>query len=506
MEGSNWIKSETFSASENISGNEFGYDLSFQGTVLAVGAPGIDHIEYGIDIGGVFLFEKIDGNWSSQLIRPNDLNEGDRFGHTVALLGDLLFVGSQFGEGSSINSGLVYVYQKSGPNWLLKEKIVPPPLDDCEQFSSALYAFDDLLFVGSPAGSNGMKVHAYRFTQPNLPLEFVTSININDESINFHSELELAAFPGFLAVGIPEHSLIQNDSGAIQIFSNPSWQMASNPEPPPIWVDGLRSSFEIDEDSQPHMKYQFSAISPFEDDLILWSILESNASDENFEINSTNGEFTYFIEGNFSGSHAFTVVASSNNKSISHPFVVEVNEQEDIPVLLFPNSSILNAFKDEPLEVEFVTYDADGDFVVLSLSNPAELPSGLIFESNLLSGTPNEEGSFNMNFNISDGSNSRQISIELPVYPANQPPQIEFNNELISNLQINLDEDFNLDSWVEAINSLRIYDPDDENITIKIHEPPARELSFYQIIIVNLVVLHFCIFLNSINMEMNPLF
>ena len=76
---------------------EFGYDLDLSENFLVVGAPGFDDAISGDDSGAVFIFDYTGTDPTPILITPDDLSSGDRFGHSVKIYENKLFVGSIYG-------------------------------------------------------------------------------------------------------------------------------------------------------------------------------------------------------------------------------------------------------------------------------------------------------------------------------------------------------------------------------------------------------------------------
>ena len=66
----------------------------------------------GTNSGAVYVYDLADGSLKYSLANPNATGTagGDRFGYDVALHGDYLVVGAMYDEGTSVESGTVYVY------------------------------------------------------------------------------------------------------------------------------------------------------------------------------------------------------------------------------------------------------------------------------------------------------------------------------------------------------------------------------------------------------------
>jgi hypothetical protein len=132
------------------SGNNFGVtglDLSADGLNLAVGAT-IQNT-----VGAVYIYANVAGVWTLQglPIEVTDLLSPDpRFGYSVSFSGDAstLAVGA-FRDNTT--EGAVYVFTRTGTNWVKREKLIGPPYqgDVYQGASVALSSEGSTLAVGS---------------------------------------------------------------------------------------------------------------------------------------------------------------------------------------------------------------------------------------------------------------------------------------------------------------------------------------------------------------------
>ncbi len=114
LENGDWNFKGAFAADDTNNGDEFGNSLSINGSSLVVGAWKHDH--NGIwNSGAAYVFEWADGNWqqSRKLVSSTSfgsLSSWNQFGSSVDLDGANLVVGSAFEDGSSEDSGAVYLF------------------------------------------------------------------------------------------------------------------------------------------------------------------------------------------------------------------------------------------------------------------------------------------------------------------------------------------------------------------------------------------------------------
>lgn len=139
----------------------FGADVAIDGDWAVVGAPeGV--AEPVTESGKAFVFHRDEGGpgaWGMVAELSADLvSNGDRFGQSVEISGDTVFVGAPWDNGTRwASSGAVYVFgrDEGGPNaWGFQRRLTPEDSDHRALYGWALSVRGDTLVVGAPnAGS-----------------------------------------------------------------------------------------------------------------------------------------------------------------------------------------------------------------------------------------------------------------------------------------------------------------------------------------------------------------
>lgn len=106
----NWGEVKKILASDGQQGDEFGRSVAISGGTVVVGAE-----KHDMEIGAVYVYERDSGginNWGeTHQLAPSDGLIQDRFGHEVAISGDVVAAGSaMIDTGTLTNTGSVYVY------------------------------------------------------------------------------------------------------------------------------------------------------------------------------------------------------------------------------------------------------------------------------------------------------------------------------------------------------------------------------------------------------------
>lgn len=141
---------------------DFGYSLDLDGDTLAVGAahetlsgPGLPTV---VEAGAVYIFERNEGGpdtWGQVAhLQPEDATETQRFGASVVLNGEDLWVGIPDADhGSSNDRGSVVRYGRNhgGPDaWGLVTTIEPDGAVSYDHFGTSLATLDDRLLASAP--------------------------------------------------------------------------------------------------------------------------------------------------------------------------------------------------------------------------------------------------------------------------------------------------------------------------------------------------------------------
>lgn len=247
--GAVWERRDYVKAAPAIPDARFGGSvaLSRDGSVLAVGASGVDESE---DFpGAVYVFERSGSKWlqrASWPSGPSTQGPNEQLGQSVALSADgaILAAGApgpavdgQFPDAG--DPGKVHVYMRTGPTWdattATDTKLSNPrgtPMGMGEQFGCgvALSADASVLAVSAPFGDNpGREGRVYMFTREGTMWQSRSVVmaenpNMKDE---FGERIALSGDGAILAVGAhfedgdgqdPQANTVMN-SGAVYVFA-----------------------------------------------------------------------------------------------------------------------------------------------------------------------------------------------------------------------------------------------------------------------------------------------
>ncbi|NNF42524.1 MAG: hypothetical protein HKN62_05670 [Phycisphaerales bacterium] len=160
-----WEFETTLFAPDGATNDLFGWSVTLDGDVIAVGAYLDDHV--ASNAGSVYVFRWDGALWQfEQRLAASDALTGDEFGQAVAAGTDLIAVGAaRRDEAGLTNTGAVYVYRWDGVSWNEEVKLVPPAPAEHDRFGEAVAASGERVLVGAPlvdhVGLNSGVVRAY---------------------------------------------------------------------------------------------------------------------------------------------------------------------------------------------------------------------------------------------------------------------------------------------------------------------------------------------------------
>jgi hypothetical protein len=465
-------------------GNEFGYSLSFSGDRIAVGAPGEDDL-LRQDCGAVYLFE-VDGNHvENNKVLPIGRTDGGRFGHTVMFEDKFLFVGAPYGDGRSLKSGLVHIFQfdQENSSYVENSTLLPPNEGASQKFSQNLFALGNFVFISSPGSESYGVVYVFKRSDATGDWNLVNSIKLNQlsDKLSKGENISLFVRNGILAVGLEKESSEEVESGAVKLLFNPAWDATSDPQIPPFFSNNDLLEFYMEEDAS-EIVLDFNASLPGGETSLLWEITSSSAfiSEEHFDINSSSGAFTFSPPLDFNGRIAFKLSLHSGLQKVEHDFEIIVTPVSDYPHFVDftstdnPSPQLPVATVGEDYNYTFNLFDADGDELFLTLEN-GELPQGVTLSGHLLAGLPQDDGNYTFQLTLSDGVSDINKSFTIEVFSENTQPIVSWDGvPLTSPATINLQlvENFSSLEWKESIESLNVTDQVGQNLSLEILEQP----------------------------------
>ena len=150
----NWGQMAILTASDTQDGDEFGCSVSISGDYVVVGALFKD--DAGSDRGAAYVFYRDQGgadNWGQiAKLTASDAADSDHFGNSVAISGDYVVVGVYHEDGGGTDYGAAYVYGRNhggDDSWGQMAKLTASDAADGDEFGCSVSISGDLAAVGA---------------------------------------------------------------------------------------------------------------------------------------------------------------------------------------------------------------------------------------------------------------------------------------------------------------------------------------------------------------------
>lgn len=165
--GASWTIQARIDNAGTPSGDGFGSASALEDTTLVVGAPDDDTVA-GRDSGAVYIFERVGPAWElrQKLLPPPGMSpspwDGPLFGTSVALSGDRLAVGAPRAH----QQGRVLVFTRAAGAWSLAAELAQSDPSSYAEFGAAVALRGTRLLVGAPQAEAGWRSGAvYAFEE-----------------------------------------------------------------------------------------------------------------------------------------------------------------------------------------------------------------------------------------------------------------------------------------------------------------------------------------------------
>lgn len=226
--GSNWV-SATEDAILSVSipdfGDYFGHTVAIDSDVIVVGAYGEDGA--GAARGAVYVYEKSGSNWVSAIedakLTASDTQDSDQFGIQVDIESNVIAVGSHLSASGGTQRGAVYVYERSGSNWITTTedaKLTASDAQDSDRLGIAVSIRNNLILAGARVTNNRGAVYVYERSGSNWitateDVKFTSSDIEDSDGFSYYS-LDLSST--MVLVGASGEDDPGTNSGAAYIY------------------------------------------------------------------------------------------------------------------------------------------------------------------------------------------------------------------------------------------------------------------------------------------------
>jgi uncharacterized repeat protein (TIGR01451 family) len=154
--GQTWSAQAVLTGLDSVAFDSFGSEVAVSGDTAVVSAP-VAATGFGFRSGAAYVFLRTGSSWSQQQkLLPADLAAEDRFGASVALDGDTVILGASDDDtGVGIDAGSAYVFTRAGGAWSQQQKLLSPTAAAYDYFGTAVALSADVAVVGAPGVDGG---------------------------------------------------------------------------------------------------------------------------------------------------------------------------------------------------------------------------------------------------------------------------------------------------------------------------------------------------------------
>ncbi len=215
--------------------NEFGNSIAIDGDTLVIGSPG-EGCDDGTACGAAYVYKYYNGNFTLKAkLTALDSLDDSYFGYSVDISGDTIVIGAYMYDNNFRNSGIAYVFTKSGAEWEdANETAILLPTDDSDdgRFGNPVAINNDTILIGASNGFGANQMTVYLYTKPAQEWENATETArlTTKASVRFGTSLE-----------ITDDTIIVNAQNSAYIFKKPLDD---------IWIDSNETAKLTATDSQ----------------------------------------------------------------------------------------------------------------------------------------------------------------------------------------------------------------------------------------------------------------
>ena len=163
FDGTSWIETKLL-PSDAESYDQFGHSVAISGNTVVVGSRLDD--DNGDASGSVYIYQFDETSWIQTKLNASDGESGDYFGHSVAISGDTVVVGAYGDDDNGVNSGSAYIYRFDRKNWI-ETKLLASDGSGGDYFGHSVAISGDTVVVGALLDDNNGgdtgSVYIYQF-------------------------------------------------------------------------------------------------------------------------------------------------------------------------------------------------------------------------------------------------------------------------------------------------------------------------------------------------------
>ncbi|WP_165440692.1 Ig-like domain-containing protein [Rubripirellula amarantea] len=148
----NWGEVAALEAGDGSANDQFGFSVSVDGTLVAVGAP-LDDTGGSNQLGSVYVFSRDEGganNWGQTTkLLASDGAAGDRLGMSVAIDGSRIVSGAIQADIGGDRSGSAYLFENAANTWTQTRVLTNEQVTKADEYGVSIAIDGDVAVIGS---------------------------------------------------------------------------------------------------------------------------------------------------------------------------------------------------------------------------------------------------------------------------------------------------------------------------------------------------------------------
>lgn len=154
--GTSWLTQADLTSSSSLDDVGWARSVALDGDTLAVGSEFGGMLDVNDQVGSVTIFRRTGTTWDSGYrITPSDGQITDRFGWSVDISGDTLIAGAPFRDDFGLSSGAAYVFEWDGIDWVETVRLNQFDAVTQDWFGESVSIDGERIVVGAPLKGHG---------------------------------------------------------------------------------------------------------------------------------------------------------------------------------------------------------------------------------------------------------------------------------------------------------------------------------------------------------------
>ena len=218
-DGTTWNEEQKLTAGDGLGFDEFAFSVGISGTRIAVGAHRDDSTG-GTNTGSAYVFDFDGTTWNeTQKLEPTGLAGFDEFGHSIAIGGDVVAVGSWQDDGAAGNAGSVQVFRYDGTTWAAEQELFASDPGVGDHLGQAVAISGATIVSGANDATNSAGA-AYTFVFDGTAWNEVERLtaNVREDDDEFGTSVAISS--GAILIGAPFDDDSFDNSGSAFLFES----------------------------------------------------------------------------------------------------------------------------------------------------------------------------------------------------------------------------------------------------------------------------------------------